>query len=192
MHALGAQSEHVHIWQWQVLTTHRSRKQQTPQPKAWQGPNPITQRASSSTPNGTEKPLPKLPPQSQGKTPGDSHADKHAHDRLLYIVAHFTVRLQHKVTAERLARHSFYDIACGSDAGWHICRNAWSGITDRMTGTRRDSDAQERRAVHGCLQRRLSRAGLQEPVRAEDGEAHTATEPPAGQRHRRDARRVCR
>ncbi|KAK5114992.1 hypothetical protein LTR85_010030 [Meristemomyces frigidus] len=68
----------------------QNRKQQPPQPKAWQGPNPITQRVNSSTPNGTEKPLPKLPPQAQGKSSGDSLADKHAHDRLLFLVAHFT------------------------------------------------------------------------------------------------------
>lgn len=82
--------------QWQRLTARVYRKQQAP-PKAWQGPNPITQRASSTLSNGTEKPLPKLPPQAQSKSSGDSHAEKHAHDRLLYIVAHFTVRLQEPV-----------------------------------------------------------------------------------------------
>jgi len=92
MHLLGR------TWlleQWQGLTARWYRKQQPP--KAWQGPNPITQRANSSMSNGTEKPLPKLPPQAQAKSNGDSHAEKHAHDRLLYIIANFTVRLQHMI-----------------------------------------------------------------------------------------------
>lgn len=76
------------------LITFFYRKQQPPQPKAWQGPNPITQRASTSTPNGTEKPLPKTPVQSRDKSLADSNADKHAHDRALYIIANFIVRLQ--------------------------------------------------------------------------------------------------
>ncbi|KAK5133964.1 hypothetical protein LTR08_007084 [Meristemomyces frigidus] len=67
-----------------------NRKQQAPQPKAWQGPNPITQRASPNTTNGTEKPLPKLPPQAQGKSSGDSRAEKNAHDRLVYLIAELT------------------------------------------------------------------------------------------------------
>lgn len=67
------------------------RKQQNAQPKAWQGPNPITQRASSSMSNGADKASPKLPPQTQ-KSSGDANADKHAHDRLLYLLANFAVR----------------------------------------------------------------------------------------------------
>lgn len=72
-----------------------TRKQQQP-PKAWQGPNPITQRASNNLPNGTEKPLPKLPSQSQSqqlKSSGDLHADKHAHDRTVFLVSQFIVRI---------------------------------------------------------------------------------------------------
>ncbi|KAI7516116.1 hypothetical protein KC316_g21217, partial [Hortaea werneckii] len=43
----------------------QNRKQQHAQPKAWQGPNPITQRASSSMSNGADKASPKMPPQTQ-------------------------------------------------------------------------------------------------------------------------------
>lgn len=72
----------------------RNRKQQPPQPKAWQGPNPITQKASAVIPNGTEKPLPKPPSsQPQTKNTAESNADKHAHDRALYLIASFTVRI---------------------------------------------------------------------------------------------------
>ncbi|KAK4549685.1 hypothetical protein LTR36_004986 [Oleoguttula mirabilis] len=39
---------------------------------------------------GTDKALPKLPPQAQAKSSAGSQVDKHAHDRLLYIIAHFT------------------------------------------------------------------------------------------------------
>ncbi|KAI7518423.1 hypothetical protein KC331_g21220, partial [Hortaea werneckii] len=66
----------------------QNRKQQNAQPKAWQGPNPITQRASSSMSNGADKTPPKTPPQTQ-KNSGDANADKHAHDRLLYLLANF-------------------------------------------------------------------------------------------------------
>ncbi|KAI6800854.1 hypothetical protein KC361_g2108 [Hortaea werneckii] len=66
----------------------QNRKQQNAQPKAWQGPNPITQRASSSMSNGADNASSKLSPQTQ-KNSGDSNADKHAHDRLLYLLANF-------------------------------------------------------------------------------------------------------
>ncbi|KAK3671845.1 poly(A)-binding protein binding protein [Recurvomyces mirabilis] len=67
------------------------KQQQSSQPKAWQGTNPITQpRTSSGMTNGTEKPLLKLPQQAQQAPPtsrADSPAEKHAHDRLLFAVA---------------------------------------------------------------------------------------------------------
>ena len=76
----------------QILTMGRNRKQQqAPQPKAWTGTNPITQRASTNNTNGTEKPLPKVPSQSQTKSSTESHSDKHAHDRALFVIANFTV-----------------------------------------------------------------------------------------------------
>ncbi|KAK4496344.1 hypothetical protein PRZ48_012324 [Zasmidium cellare] len=68
----------------------QNKKQQPP--KAWQGPNPITQRASNNLPNGNEKPLPKLPSQAQSqqpKTSSDLHADKHAHDRTIFLFSQF-------------------------------------------------------------------------------------------------------
>ncbi|KAK6431811.1 poly(A)-binding protein binding protein [Oleoguttula sp. CCFEE 5521] len=70
----------------------QNKKQTSQPPKAWQGPNPITQRASnqSSMQNGTEKPLPKLPPQSPAGAPSDTHVEQHAHDRLLFLLAHST------------------------------------------------------------------------------------------------------
>lgn len=40
--------------------------------------------------NGADKASPKLPPQTQ-KNSGDANADKHAHDRLLYLLANFAV-----------------------------------------------------------------------------------------------------
>ncbi|CAK4027913.1 Hypothetical predicted protein [Lecanosticta acicola] len=64
----------------------QSKKQQ---PKAWQGPNPITQRASN-VPNGNEKPLPKpSQQQAQKQSTNDLHSDKHAHDRSLFLLAQF-------------------------------------------------------------------------------------------------------
>ena len=83
---------------------YRNRKQQPLQPKAWQGPNPITQRASTNIPNGTEKPLPKIPSQAQTKSTADAHADKHAHDRALYLLANFTVSHLERVAAS-VAQH---------------------------------------------------------------------------------------
>ena len=71
-----------------------NRKQQPPpQPNAWQGRNPITQRASTHTPNGTEKPLPKPPQALPSKATVEPNTDKHAYDRALFILANFTVRL---------------------------------------------------------------------------------------------------
>nr|POE85595.1 pab1-binding protein 1 [Quercus suber] len=64
--------------------------------KAWQGHNPITQKSSSSNPNGTEKPLPKLPSQPQSQSTVESHADHHSHDRLLFLLANMTVLMQIK------------------------------------------------------------------------------------------------
>ncbi|WPH01171.1 Hypothetical protein R9X50_00400700 [Acrodontium crateriforme] len=65
-----------------------SRKQQPSQPKAWQGVNPITARPAASTPNGIEKPLPKLPPTlSDGKSNGDANTHSRASDRLYHLFA---------------------------------------------------------------------------------------------------------
>ncbi|KAK6438994.1 poly(A)-binding protein binding protein [Oleoguttula sp. CCFEE 5521] len=70
----------------------QNKKQTSQPPKAWQGPNPITQRTGnqSSMHNGIEKPLPKLPPQSPAGAPSDTHIEQHAHDRLLFLLAHST------------------------------------------------------------------------------------------------------
>ncbi|KAK3625215.1 poly(A)-binding protein binding protein [Elasticomyces elasticus] len=73
--------------------------------KAWSGTNPTILPQRSATPNGTstEKPLPKLPSQAQQQQPQQNNntkqqvqqqpqpevngvADKHAHDRLLYVL----------------------------------------------------------------------------------------------------------
>lgn len=75
------------------LMSSRRRRQSSQPPKAWTGTNPITQRASNpaNMSNGSEKPLPRLPQQTQAKAGTNAHADKHAHDRLLYLLAHCTV-----------------------------------------------------------------------------------------------------
>lgn len=78
----------------QLMSSHalmawKFRKQQ---PKAWQGPNPITQRASN-VPNGNEKTLPKASQQPQQKQSNDLHSDKHAHDRSAFLMAQFIVRI---------------------------------------------------------------------------------------------------
>jgi hypothetical protein len=83
----------VETSKYDMLTKNLNSKQQPPQPRAWQGPNPITQRASASTPNGTEKAVPKPQSQAQQKNTAESNADKHAHDRALYLIASFTVRM---------------------------------------------------------------------------------------------------
>lgn len=51
--------------------------------KAWQGPNPITAKTSPSSLSNGDKPLPKLPQQTQ-----QARVDRHAHDRLSYLFAH--------------------------------------------------------------------------------------------------------
>ena len=76
-----------------MLMHWRYRKQQPT--NAWQnGRNPITARNSSTTPNGTEKPPTKLPLQGQQlKSSTDFlNADKHAHDRSMFLLAQFVVR----------------------------------------------------------------------------------------------------
>ncbi|KAF2479994.1 hypothetical protein BDY17DRAFT_29880 [Neohortaea acidophila] len=69
----------------------KDKQASAPLPRAWQGTNPITQRASTHTPNGTEKPLPKLPTNARtpGKSAANPHAEKHAHDRALFILSSF-------------------------------------------------------------------------------------------------------
>ncbi|KAK1092865.1 poly(A)-binding protein binding protein [Friedmanniomyces endolithicus] len=67
----------------------QNRRSQQPQTKAWQGTNPITQRAAPSTTNGTEKPLPKLPPQAQNTGKQESGADRHLHDGLLFMMGSY-------------------------------------------------------------------------------------------------------
>lgn len=78
---------------WQTLTVRFNRKQSPQPPKAWQGPNPITQRANSSAalPNGNEKSQSRSPAQSQQGINTPSHAESDAHDRLLYLLAHCKV-----------------------------------------------------------------------------------------------------
>ncbi|KAG9543096.1 hypothetical protein KCV01_g25201, partial [Aureobasidium melanogenum] len=63
----------------------------SPAPKAWsQGTNPITQRSNASTPatnglaNGIPKPTQSKPQQENGTS------NKHATDRLLFLIANFT------------------------------------------------------------------------------------------------------
>ncbi|KAK0286738.1 poly(A)-binding protein binding protein [Friedmanniomyces endolithicus] len=67
----------------------QNRRSQQPQTKAWQGTNPITQRAAPGTTNGTEKPLPKLPPQAQNTGKQESGADRHLHDGLLFMMGNY-------------------------------------------------------------------------------------------------------
>ncbi|EME44508.1 hypothetical protein DOTSEDRAFT_72098 [Dothistroma septosporum NZE10] len=66
----------------------QNRKQQQPANVWANGRNPITSRNSSTTPNGTEKPLPKLPSLGQQfKSSTDLNADKHAHDRSVFLLS---------------------------------------------------------------------------------------------------------
>jgi hypothetical protein len=77
-----------------MLTMPRNRKQ-TPTPqRAWTGTNPITQRAtnSPSLANGSDKSQPRSSAQPQHKGNADMTAEKQANDRLLYLLAHSTVR----------------------------------------------------------------------------------------------------
>lgn len=70
-------------------------RKQTPTPqRAWTGTNPITQRPtnSPSLANGSDKSQPRSSTQAQHKGNGDLSADKQASDRLLYLLAHCTVR----------------------------------------------------------------------------------------------------
>jgi hypothetical protein len=68
----------------------RNRKSQ---PKAWTGgSNPITQRPVNST-NGTQKPQsPVSSPSQHSKHAVETNADKHAHDRALFLFSQFVVR----------------------------------------------------------------------------------------------------
>ena len=80
------------------MRRNRNKQQsQPPAPKAWSGQKPSTLRASSSTAtptiNGTDKPLPKPPQQSQQKINGEGNNDKHAHDRAVFNLANCIVRL---------------------------------------------------------------------------------------------------
>ena len=75
------------------LMMKRHRKSQPPQQKAWTGPNPITQRPAPVVPNGTEKSTSRPTSQSLPKTTAETNGDKHAHDRALFLLASFTVRI---------------------------------------------------------------------------------------------------
>lgn len=121
---------------WQTLTIHSNRKQTPQPPKAWQGPNPITQRASNSAAlaNGNEKILPKIPAQSQQRSSPHSHADKHAHDRLLFLLAHCTVS-----DTKRLS---------GQYSGVTLYSTA--ELTDHL-GHRCDSHTEKWRAIYRCI-----------------------------------------
>ncbi|KAL1304719.1 hypothetical protein AAFC00_003666 [Neodothiora populina] len=66
-------------------------------PKAWQGPNPITQRAAgASAPNGApshparNSPNASRAPTQQQPSVARNNVDRHAHDRTLFLVANFT------------------------------------------------------------------------------------------------------
>lgn len=149
----------------QLLTACQSRKQQ--QPKAWQGPNPITQRASSNTPNGTEKPLPKLPAQAPtAKSSCDLHADKHAHDRSIYLLSQFIVCPPQPI---------------------RFISQPWR--TNSTTGQGRNHYSEEWRTIHGRVQRRIPRT-QQATICHQDGAADEAAKPPAGQRRHRPSTRV--
>ncbi|KAK0938209.1 poly(A)-binding protein binding protein [Friedmanniomyces endolithicus] len=67
----------------------QNRRSQQPQTKAWQGTNPITQRTAPGATNGTEKPLPKLPPQAQSASKQESGADGNLHDGLLFMMGNY-------------------------------------------------------------------------------------------------------
>lgn len=92
-HALASHRNLHHPRAHQPLTMLSDRKQ-TPTPqRAWTGTNPITQRPtnSPSLANGTDRSQPKFPSPSQNKGSADATSDKHASDRLLYLLAHCTV-----------------------------------------------------------------------------------------------------
>ena len=115
--ALDHINKHRFSWT-RLLMPRRDRKQQQPpQPKAWQGPNPITQRASTANvPNGTngaEKPLPKTPAASQSQpsqqmksAAAETNGDKHAHDRALFLLANCTVRSFHVASLKSNRRYA--------------------------------------------------------------------------------------
>jgi hypothetical protein len=88
-------------------------RKQTPTPqRAWTGTNPITQRPtnSPSLANGSDKSQPKFPSQPQQKGPADSSSDKQASERLLYLLAHCTVRLTSNYTLTHISVEPFADV----------------------------------------------------------------------------------
>lgn len=112
----------VHLKQDRSLTIHSSRKQQPSQTKAWQGVNPITARPASSTPNGVEKPLPKLPPtSSDAKSNGDVNTQSHASDRLYYLFANIIVRLRNLSGADWKLAHPPCDRSQATSDKLSIC-----------------------------------------------------------------------
>lgn len=78
-----------------------------PAPGAWTtGTNPITQRSSASpATNGTANGVSKSSDNSTKRshnTPATTSAEKHAHDRLLFLLANFTVSLTHSTRLHAL------------------------------------------------------------------------------------------
>ena len=120
------------------------RKQTTTPQRAWTGTNTITQRPtnSPSLANGSDKSQPKFPSQPQQKGPADSSSDKQASDRLLYLLAHCTVRLNSKYTVTHISVESLADVNIyiqGTDATLTLKNGEqFAGV---FSGTSTDSSA---------------------------------------------------
>jgi hypothetical protein len=120
-------------------------RKQTPTPqRAWTGTNPITQRPtnSPSLANGSDKSQPKFPSQPQQKGNADSSSDKQASERLLYLLAHCTVRLNSKYTVTHISIEPFADVNIyiqGTDATLTLKNGEqFAGV---FSGTSTDSSA---------------------------------------------------
>lgn len=125
-------------------------------PKAWTQGNPLAQRSTTpNTANGTSAGSSKnhaALKASQNASLENSSADKHAHDRLLFLITNFTVR------TSLCFRHRVHAIPCPIlntrrvvGLVWHCC-------------------PEERRTVHRCLFWILSRANRR-PLHHENGQA---------------------
>jgi hypothetical protein len=94
-------------------------RKQTPTPqRAWTGTNPITQRPtnSPSLANGSDKSQQRSSTQPQHKGNGDLPADKQASDRLLYLLAHCTVRHTDNSSEPNRTATDVYIRSQGNDA----------------------------------------------------------------------------
>lgn len=74
---------------WRVLKAGRDRK--ASQPKAWTGSNPSIRPTSTNGPPKSQSPG--SAPTQQNKSSTDAHADKHAHDRMLFLFSQLVVRI---------------------------------------------------------------------------------------------------